>query len=147
MSSPTLYFGNSLMLFHRAGVTIGDGCVIGAGSVVTRSMPAYHVVIGSPARAYQKVAPAVPDAPGLIYEVKGDRVVVVGNRASKFWLFGECPETSGQEKKDSGLQSLGWIGISKARAAVSPGERLPAATQVCVLVAAVALWYWLRTLV
>jgi len=33
------------------GVTIGDGCVIGAGSVVTKSLPAYCVAVGVPARA------------------------------------------------------------------------------------------------
>ena len=32
------------------GVTIGDGCVIGAGSVVTNDMPPYSVAIGVPAR-------------------------------------------------------------------------------------------------
>lgn len=32
------------------GVTIGEGCVIGAGSVVTHSIPAYSIAIGVPAR-------------------------------------------------------------------------------------------------
>ena len=31
------------------GVTIGDGCVIGAGSVVTKSLPAGAIAFGSPA--------------------------------------------------------------------------------------------------
>lgn len=30
------------------GVSIGNGCVIGAGSVVTRSLPDYAIAIGSP---------------------------------------------------------------------------------------------------
>jgi putative colanic acid biosynthesis acetyltransferase WcaF len=33
------------------GVTIGDGCVIGAGSVVTRDMPPWTVCVGAPCRA------------------------------------------------------------------------------------------------
>ena len=33
-----------------SGVTIGDGAVVGAGSVVARSVPAYAVVAGNPAR-------------------------------------------------------------------------------------------------
>jgi len=33
-----------------AGVTIGDGCIVGAGSVVTRSLDPYTIAVGSPAR-------------------------------------------------------------------------------------------------
>ena len=32
------------------GVTIGDDCVIGAGAVVTRDIPARSLAVGSPAR-------------------------------------------------------------------------------------------------
>jgi hypothetical protein len=32
------------------GVTVGDRCVIGAGAVVTKSIPPGHVVAGNPAR-------------------------------------------------------------------------------------------------
>ncbi|KAK5126388.1 hypothetical protein LTR85_010624 [Meristemomyces frigidus] len=59
------------------GITIGDGCVIGASSVVTKSIPAYHVAVGNPARPIRKVALDVPDAPGLHYERRGNRMVVV----------------------------------------------------------------------
>ncbi len=33
-----------------AGVTIGKGCIIAAGSVVTRSFPAYSIIAGVPAK-------------------------------------------------------------------------------------------------
>lgn len=36
------------------GVTIGDWCVIGAGSVVTHSIPDYSVAVGNPARVIKK---------------------------------------------------------------------------------------------
>ena len=32
------------------GVEIGDGCVVGAGAVVTKDLPAYSVAMGVPAR-------------------------------------------------------------------------------------------------
>lgn len=40
------------------GVEIGDWCVIGAGSIVTKSIPAYSMAVGNPAqviRQYSKV--------------------------------------------------------------------------------------------
>lgn len=39
----------------REGVSIGDGAVVGAGSVVTRSIPAYSLAVGSPARVIRKL--------------------------------------------------------------------------------------------
>lgn len=36
------------------GVTIGRGCVIGAGSIVTRSIPDYCVAVGAPAKVSRK---------------------------------------------------------------------------------------------
>lgn len=32
------------------GVKIGNGCVIGAGSIVTKNIPDYSVAVGNPAR-------------------------------------------------------------------------------------------------
>lgn len=37
------------------GVTIGEGAVVGAGSVVTKSVPAYTVVAGNPAKIIKKI--------------------------------------------------------------------------------------------
>lgn len=36
------------------GTTIGDGCVIGAHSVVSKDIPAYSIALGTPAKAVKK---------------------------------------------------------------------------------------------
>ncbi|WP_346727455.1 DapH/DapD/GlmU-related protein [Mobiluncus mulieris] len=35
------------------GVTIGDNTVVGAGSVVTRNLPANVIAVGNPAQVYR----------------------------------------------------------------------------------------------
>ena len=46
--------GNDVWIGRRVmimpGVTIGDGCVIGAGAVVTKDIPSYSVAAGVPAK-------------------------------------------------------------------------------------------------
>jgi maltose O-acetyltransferase len=37
------------------GVTIGDGCVIGAGSVVTRDIPANCIAVGNPCKVLRQI--------------------------------------------------------------------------------------------
>ena len=40
------------------GVTIGEECVIGAGSVVTRDIPAHSLAVGNPCRAIREITDA-----------------------------------------------------------------------------------------
>jgi acetyltransferase-like isoleucine patch superfamily enzyme len=51
---PRVTIGNDVWTGHNvnilAGVNVGDGAIIGAGSVVTKDVPPYAVVVGSPAQ-------------------------------------------------------------------------------------------------
>lgn len=57
--SPEIVIGNNVWIATRAvvvgGVTIGDNSVIGAGAVVTESVPANVVVAGNPARIVKQL--------------------------------------------------------------------------------------------
>ena len=46
-------------------MTIGEGCVIGAGSVATRDIPPHTVAVGNPARPIREITDA--DASALQY--------------------------------------------------------------------------------
>jgi acetyltransferase-like isoleucine patch superfamily enzyme len=45
-----------------AGVIIGEHAMVGAGSVVTRDVPAYAVVAGNPARVHRFIEPSGPES-------------------------------------------------------------------------------------
>ena len=47
------------------GVTIGQGCVIGAGSVVTSDVPDFHIAAGVPARVLRAVDEPPADRPAV----------------------------------------------------------------------------------
>ena len=50
--------GNDVWIGRRAiilpGVTIGDGCIIGAGAVVSKNIPPYSIAVGVPARVVKR---------------------------------------------------------------------------------------------
>lgn len=49
-------------VFVKGGVTIGDGSIIGANSVVTRDVPAMSIAVGVPARVIKKRTKLEPGA-------------------------------------------------------------------------------------
>ena len=49
----SVWFGGGVKVLP--GVTIGDNCVIGAGSVVVKDIPANSVAVGNPARVVKKL--------------------------------------------------------------------------------------------
>jgi maltose O-acetyltransferase len=53
--------GDRVWIAYRAiilpGVTIGEGAVVGAGSVVTKDVEPYTIVAGNPARVVNKRSP------------------------------------------------------------------------------------------
>jgi acetyltransferase-like isoleucine patch superfamily enzyme len=57
-----VWVGTRAIILH--GVHIGDGAVVGAGSVVTKDVPPYAVVAGNPARVLkQRFATSAVEAP------------------------------------------------------------------------------------
>ncbi|MBE6538717.1 MAG: CatB-related O-acetyltransferase [Ruminococcaceae bacterium] len=54
----TIKIGNDVWIGNRAlilqGITIGDGAVVGAGSVVTKDVEPYTIVAGNPARVIRR---------------------------------------------------------------------------------------------
>lgn len=53
-SAPRTTIGNDVWIgeaaFIKAGITVGNGAVVGAHAVVTKDVPSYSVVVGAPAR-------------------------------------------------------------------------------------------------
>ena len=47
----------SMEVFIMPGVTIGEGALVGAGSLVTKDVPAWTVVAGRPAKVIRKITP------------------------------------------------------------------------------------------
>jgi UDP-2-acetamido-3-amino-2,3-dideoxy-glucuronate N-acetyltransferase len=73
------------------GVTLGKHCMIGAGSVITKDVPDYALVIGTPGRVvgwlseagkklkFDENGIAVCEKSGKKYQIKGYKVIEVGD--------------------------------------------------------------------
>lgn len=59
VSKGGVYIGKNVWIGDKAsilpGVTIGEGCVIGANTVVTKDIPPFSVVVGSPCRIIKTI--------------------------------------------------------------------------------------------
>lgn len=58
LSAKNVYIGNGCWIGEQvcilSGVSIGEKCIIGAGSVVTKSIPDYCIAAGNPAKVLKK---------------------------------------------------------------------------------------------
>ena len=70
-----------------SGLTIGENCIVGAGAVVTRSVPPNAVVVGNPARItgyVDRVAPAQAFVGGIIGAASSEATPVAGVTLHRF---------------------------------------------------------------
>ncbi|WP_405468792.1 acyltransferase [Streptomyces canus] len=117
------------------GVTIGDHCVIGAGAVVTRSLPAWSVAAGNPARVLRdrrevrgtgtaEVDPAAAAA-AAVSGIRPDDSRTPPNRpapdAEPAAVTAGDPERAPRDRQ--GVQVAGAAGAEAAAAAAAPGRR------------------------
>ncbi|WP_172842144.1 acyltransferase [Bradyrhizobium lablabi] len=92
------------------GVTIGRGCVVGANSVVTRSLPPYSVAAGVPAREIRKRLEFTP--PAAIDWQKEDDVP----------YFYRGFETSAEERRNHAKEG-GHLAAGDFALSLRPGPR------------------------
>jgi len=132
-----------LMLVYSPNVSIGDGCVIGAGSIVTKSVPAYHLAAGVPARVLRKVASDAPDFTNPIDEIKDDAVVAREPEQS------DCQSHQNSESSREGrmfekVQPREWLDAMKTKVSLRHGRSRHIAVDACVVIVAASFGYWLK---
>ena len=67
----SVWFGGNVTVLP--GVTIGDGAIVGAGSVVTKDVPPYTIVAGVPARVIRKFDPKTDHLPSTHKKTHEDK--------------------------------------------------------------------------
>lgn len=70
--------GNDVWIGRRViilpGVTIGDGCVIGAGAVVAKDIEPYSIAVGNPARVVKKRCSSLESIRGNLIEYCHEKI-------------------------------------------------------------------------
>lgn len=117
--------------------------MIGAGSVVSKSVPAYHLAAGVPARVLRKVAYDVPDAPGPVPEVEDD-LATVRETTQDHWESHHKIESSTRGEMFGKVQPGAWLDVMKAQLPAWHDKPRHIAVDACVVVVAASFGYWLR---
>jgi hypothetical protein len=132
-----------LTLVYSPGVSIGDGCVIGAGSVVSKSVPAYHLAAGVPARVLRKVASDVPDALSPVHEIEND-LAAVRKQVQVHCQSDQKTDSFRRGKMLDKVQPWKWLAVLGIKLPVWHGRPRHIAVDACVVVAAASFGYWLK---
>ena len=76
------------------GVKIGDGAIVGAGSIVTKDVPAYAITVGTPAK---------------VIRYRFDDEIVTGLKASRWWNLPEVNLADVAKYNNSPTEFLNWV--------------------------------------
>ncbi|WP_281410971.1 CatB-related O-acetyltransferase [Mesorhizobium sp. NZP2077] len=104
--SHDVWFGARCIIL--GGVTIGNGAVIGAGSIVTRDIPPYAVAVGNPARVIRYRF--APDVIGRLQALEwwnwsdrliGERASILTTMDAKHFLDAVTQQSTGTVREQS----------------------------------------------